>query len=153
MIRRRGYIRSKSSASKYKNERKARGFDGHTYHSSLEASVSNRLLAEEKDGKLRVIARQQHIHLFSEDEKLCEYWPDFTVWQEGAFRWIEAKGFEKPDWLIKLNLWRVGGAGPLEIWGGSWRRPVLREVIIPKFPGKHVRQEQVFGRLEALCIR
>lgn len=134
--------------SKYGN-RTSRGLDGRSYHSALEASVSNWLLARVKAGEIQILKQQQHIHLFSHDVKLCEYWPDFTVKEIATQEifWIEAKGAEKPDWLIKLNLWRAGGPGRLDIIKGNWKRPQLVESVRPVNPGFHVRDDQVFGKL------
>lgn len=134
--------------SKFGN-RTSRGLDGRSYHSALEAVASNWLLAQEQAGEITILKRQQHIHLFSEDVKLCEYWPDFTVRdnETGEIYWVEAKGKENTDWLIKLNLWRAGGPGRLDLIKGDWRRPHLAETIRPVSPGKHVRHDQVYGRL------
>lgn len=135
-------------ASKFGN-RTSRGLDGRSYHSALEASVSNWLLAQEKAGEIQILKRQQHIHFFSLDVKLCEYWPDFTVknLSSGEIYWIEAKGKENTDWLIKLNLWRAGGPGRLDLIKGDWKAPRLVESITPQAVNLHVRPEQVFGRL------
>lgn len=124
------------------------GLDGRTYHSAFEAQVSNIYMADSLAGKITVIKQQQHIHLFSGDVKLCEYWPDFTIRDaNGEVYWAEAKGHETTDWLIKLNLWRAGGPGRLDVWRGDWRRPRLVERIIPANPGLHIRHDQVWGKL------
>jgi hypothetical protein len=134
--------------SKYGN-RTCKGLDGRSYHSALEASVSNWLLAQERAGEIIILKRQQHLHLFSEEIKVCEYWPDFTIQDVPTkeIYWVEAKGTENPDWLIKLNLWRAGGPGRLDIIKGDWKRPKLKEHIFPLKPMLHCRQDQVFGKL------
>lgn len=138
----------KKKESKYRN-RTSTGLDGRKYHSGLEASVSNWLLAQEKAGEISIIKRQQHIHLFSLDVKLCEYWPDFTILDKRTqeIYWVEAKGAEKPEWAIKLNLWRAGGPGRLDIIKGRWSSPRLVESVTPVQVGLHTREDQVFGKI------
>lgn len=137
------------SENKFGN-RTSKGLDGYTYHSALEAAVSNILYYRERAGELTVVKRQQHIHYYSEGVKICEYWPDFTVrLKNGEFMWVEAKGKENPDWVAKVNLWRAGGPGVLELWKGHWQRPGLADTIVPAKAGLHIRHEQVFSKLEA----
>lgn len=134
--------------SKFGN-RSNKGLDGHTYHSALEAAVANMLFADQRAGLLFVIKRQQHIHIFSHGIKIGEYWPDFVVRdaKSGEIYWVEAKGFEKPDWHWKLNLWRAGGPGRLFIYKGTWRRPHLDEIVMPVSLCAHVDAAQVMGKL------
>jgi hypothetical protein len=46
--------------------------------------------------------------------------------------YAEAKGFETSDYRIKRRLWTVYGPGQLTVWGGSYKKPFIKEVIIPK---------------------
>jgi hypothetical protein len=46
--------------------------------------------------------------------------------------WVEAKGCETERYRLCLKLWRGGhGPGELEIWKGSWQRPILVEIVKP----------------------
>lgn len=145
------FKRRRTSSKKYGN-RTAKGLDGFKYHSALEAAVSNIILADEKAGLCRLILRQQHIHFFHAGVKLCEYWPDFTVYDlvKKEIIWIEAKGMETTDWKIKLNLWRAGGPGRLFVYMGEWSRPKLTEIITPESPRSLISQQQTFQRLSEI---
>lgn len=47
--------------------------------------------------------------------------------------WVEAKGLSGKNYLICKKLWEDGyGPGPLEIWKGSFQRPLLVQTIIPR---------------------
>jgi hypothetical protein len=122
---------------------------GRTYHSKLELAVNNILELRERAKEIRILKRQQHIHFYFEDEKLCEYWPDFTCidLKTDEVFFVEAKGYETPEWLIKLKLWRAGGPGKLEIWRGSHGNPRITEIVIPKHEFGLARREQIFGKL------
>lgn len=60
--------------------------------------------------------------------------PDFKCQEigTGAIFWAEAKGYQDQKWPLKKKLWKFYGPGALEIWTGSYTRPVLTETIIPK---------------------
>lgn len=125
-------------------------YDGRSFHSKLEANVYNILVSRQNNKELKIIKYQQHIHLYSLDIKLCEYWPDFTCidLKTNEIFWVEAKGkSDNADWRIKFNLWKAGGPGKLEMWYGDHKRPFLGETIIPIELGLHIRRDQVYGKL------
>lgn len=45
---------------------------------------------------------------------------------------IEAKGFQDKKWLKVHKWWISHGPGPLHIYSGTWNRPSLIEIVIPK---------------------
>ena len=51
---------------------------------------------------------------------------------DGSRVYIEAKGREMSRWPTIKRLWKAHGYGPLEIWKGTARRPVLVQTIHPE---------------------
>lgn len=100
------------------------------FPSKLEASVYNLLLVRETIGEIKDIKRQVQVYLT--DAKIL-YKPDFSFVyiKTGETRWCEAKGFKNPVWAIKRRLWAHYGPGKLEIYEGSYRAPMLTEIIDP----------------------
>lgn len=104
---------------------------GRSFHSKLEAAVYEYLLAREEAGEIKDIECQVQVRL---TEARVLYIPDFmfTDVATGKKAYCEAKGFEGPRWPTIKKLWRVYGFGPLEIYKGSYKNPILDEIIIPK---------------------
>ena len=105
--------------------------NGIWFDSKLEASTYQMIKLREKAGDLILEQCQDTIYL---TEARVIYKPDFRCRypdRDEQF-WIEAKGFETPEWRIKLKLWRHYGPGDLEIWNGSWQNPKLKEIVKPK---------------------
>lgn len=115
-----------------KNKYRAQRHNG--FPSKLEASVYNILLLRERAGEIAEIKRQQTVVLQdgSSKERIC--WKvDFSAVDketENIF-YIEAKGVETEAYRIKLKLYRKNIPTRLEIWKGSYKGPVLAEVINP----------------------
>lgn len=67
------------------------------------------------------------------DEKI-EYIADFSATdiKTGQTTYYEAKGFDEPKWRLKRRLWKHTGAGPLQVWKGTYKRIYLDETIQPK---------------------
>lgn len=103
---------------------------GRSFASKLEASVYALLLLREKAGEIAEIECQVQVALTAAG---IIYKPDFRFIRTADARacFAEAKGFETPEWRIKLRLWKVYGLGPLELWKGSAARPVLVDTINP----------------------
>ena len=59
------------------------------------------------------------------------YKPDFKCCDKrtGEVFYVEAKGFETPEWRIKRRLWMYYGPGRLEIYKGSHTRPKHFETV------------------------
>lgn len=104
--------------------------DGYSFASKLEASVYAILKAEMMMGLITTIQIQDHIYLSA---ARIVYIPDFKLTRpDGSFFWAEAKGFANQLWPTKKKLWRVYGPGDLRIYMGDYRRPFLKETIIPE---------------------
>lgn len=110
-------------------------YAGQSFASGLERAVYQQLELREKAGEISDLRCQVQVHL-SEAAILLK--PDFAFIDvaTGEQHYAEAKGFETPQWRIKLKLWRVYGPGPLEIWKGTARQPVLDEVVKPSKKGE-----------------
>jgi hypothetical protein len=76
------------------------------------------------------LGTQEHIYL---TEARINYVTDYSLEDlaTGEKFHGEAKGFETPVWKIKLKLYRKYGPCKLELWRGTYVRPVLDEIVIP----------------------
>lgn len=104
---------------------------GYSFASKLEAAVHQILLLRERAGEIQILGVQKQVRL---TEAGIIYKPDFEFvnLETGIHYYCEAKGFETPEWKLKLKLYRFYGPRPLEIWQGSAISPKLVETVIPK---------------------
>lgn len=108
---------------------------GYSHRSRLERSVCDLIWLREKSGELIHCQHEDHIIICGPPNHSCpkkrEYVADFKVMDSktGSPFWIEAKGFANDRWPTTKTLWRHYGPGQLEIWGGSWKNPILLETI------------------------
>ncbi len=102
---------------------------GHSHRSKLESSVCQIISLREEAGELKLIGAEVTVHL--SDARIV-YIPDFHCVKDGQQIFIEAKGFQTPEWRIKRRLWLAYGPAPLEIWMGSHLNPKLSETLYPK---------------------
>lgn len=114
---------------KYRNQKVSH--DGHSFASKLEAAVYNILKLREKAKEIEVVQHQPHVYL---TQARIHYIPDFRIfdYKKNDFVFVEAKGFETPEWRIKKKLWSFYGPASLEIFRGSDKKPFLDEVINQK---------------------
>lgn len=114
---------------KYGN--KKTNFSGYAFDSKLESAVYQLLQLQVKTGDLIDFKVKPNVHLT--DARILMI-PDFCATEKhtGILCFYEAKGAETPVWRIKLKLWKIYGFGPLYIFKGNYRKPVLAEVVIPK---------------------
>jgi len=116
------------SYTKYRSKRV--NYEGHSFASQLEAAVYNLLKLREKAKEIKELQHQDHVYLTN--ARIC-YIPDFKFFdvKHDAYCWAEAKGYETPEWKIKLKLWKSYGPGRLFIYKGSAKRITLTDEIIP----------------------
>jgi hypothetical protein len=98
--------------------------------SKLEAAVYQILKLREKSGAISTIQQQRSVDLGS-----GIFWKvDFSFFDKftNQIVWCEAKGFKGERYRICLKLWRDHGPGPLEIYEGNYKYPILKEIVIPK---------------------
>ena len=102
--------------------------DGYSFASKLEAAVYLQLKIFLLAGELKILAHQPRVHL---TEARILYIPDFKCLnlKTNETFYVEAKGFETPDWKIKKKLWEFYGPASLHIWRGTYRRPALVSVV------------------------
>jgi hypothetical protein len=82
-------------------------------------------------GELKDLKCQDRVKLTDAE---IVYVADFTAWdvQLNQQVWYEAKGFQTPEWKIKLRLWRCYGPGILRIYMGSAKSFKMHEEVIPR---------------------
>lgn len=102
--------------------------DGHSFASKLEAAVYLQLKISLLAGKIKILAHQPRVHL---TEARILYIPDFKCvnLETNEVFFVEAKGFETPDWKIKKRLWEKYGPASLHIWRGTYSRPVFDKIL------------------------
>ena len=105
--------------------------DGRSFASQFEAAVYALYKLREKAGEIEILGTQEHVYL---TDARINYITDYSFLdlKTGEKVHGEAKGFETPEWKLKLRLYRFYGPCRLEIWKGTYIRPVLHEIVIPK---------------------
>lgn len=102
--------------------------------SKLERAVDDLLCLREKAGEIKDLKRQQTLVLLEGDRSQRITWRIDFAWTDplnNAPCFAEAKGFPTPEYKLKLKLFRANPQGRLEIWGGTYTRPQLMEIIEP----------------------
>ena len=106
-------------------------FHGRSFGSKLEAAVYGVLLLREKAGEISEIHCQSTVRMYS--NAMGEHWgcrPDFRCTNpDGSIFYVEAKGFEQDRWKGTRFIWSLLGPAPMEVWKGSYKRPMLAETI------------------------
>lgn len=104
---------------------------GYTHRSKLEAAVCQIIMFREKAGELVHVGHEKQVYLT--DAKIL-YIADFECKNNltGLPLFVESKGFASDRWPTIKKLWKFYGPAPLEIWTGSWQRPGLSEIIVPR---------------------
>lgn len=131
-------FRQPRGASKYGATRVKQA--GYSFASKLEAATHQLLKLLEAAGEITVDQVQASVHLT--DARIL-YKPDFKITDlsTGEPVWVEAKGFETPEWRIKKRLWEHYGPGDLQIYRSSSSGPKLTEVVKSKFKKETIPDE------------
>lgn len=104
---------------------------GEAFPSQLEAAVYQILLLRVRAGEIRDVKRQATVHLGFGLKWKVDF--SFTVVANNLETWCEAKGMWDRQAKRNLKMWTGGaGPGPLEIWQGSWKRPIHVKTVVPK---------------------
>jgi hypothetical protein len=126
-------LAGEKTRSKYgaKNAERA----GRRFDSRGEAECYEYLKLLEAAGELADVRQQDTVYL---SHARIPYIADFRAHdpKRGEDIWIEFKGFETPEWRLKLKLWRSYGPGRLRLYKGSGLRMVLVEEVIPNRRGE-----------------
>lgn len=106
-------------------------FQGRSFASKLEAAVYMKLQLLEKDSLIEIIQCQAQIEF---EPFGIIYKPDFKIidLKTNTISYVEAKGYETPEWKLKLKIYRKIGPCDLWIYQGSWQNPKLNEIVVPE---------------------
>ena len=96
------------------------------FHSKLEAAVGAILRIRERAGELKNVRRQHPVRLGEKFWK-CDF--SFEHPKTGVVMFCEAKGMELAEWKWIKEMWKLVGPGRLEIWGGSYQKPFMKEIL------------------------
>ena len=112
-----------------RNKYKARPTDG--FPSQLEKAVYQLLLERERAKEISDIKRQVRVEL---TKAAIATKIDFSFLERSTNEIVfcEAKGMEQDRWKLLKRLWAFYGPGKLEVWGGSWNRLRIKEIIEPR---------------------
>lgn len=125
------FKRTKFGNQKVRSSLASPSHAGRSFGSQLEAGLFDWLKASEQAGEIRDIQQQVHVYL---TEARILYIPDFSAFDTslGETVYLEAKGFETPEWRIKRRLWLAGyGPGVLRVFKGSGTRLRMYEELRP----------------------
>ena len=116
-------MKSFNRYSKYKAIRVSHA--GYSFASKLEAELFDLLKLMEKAGEVSNIKVQQTVYL---SRARIRYIADFSAWDNklNEMVYFEAKGFETPEWRLKLNLYKNYGPCKLRIYRG--KRHLIEEI-------------------------
>lgn len=105
--------------------------DGYSFASKLEAATYKKLKEDERSGLITLEQVQAEVRL---TDAGILYKPDFLITDHAinAPVWCEAKGYETPEWRLKLRLWEYYGPGILRIYRGTWQYVSLHKEVRPK---------------------
>lgn len=130
-----GYWQTRQRTRTRQGEKRTE-YDGYSFSSKLEASVYQQLKLRQKAGEFDEIKCQVTVRVCGVIGHECmthgkiDYIVDFECIKIGDSPfYVEAKGFETPHWKLKKRLWMHNGPGRLEIYKGTWLRPVLIETV------------------------
>lgn len=123
---------------KYRNKRITHA--GYSFASKGEASLFEELKFMEKSGLIYDLKCQDTVYL---TYARIIYKPDFSYTDAETLKkeYAEFKGFETPEWRIKLRLWKEYGPGKLKIFKGSYKKIYLEETIAPKISIENILQD------------
>jgi hypothetical protein len=112
---------------------------GQSFPSKLEAAVYMELLLLVRSGEYRNLKRQASVELQGGGAATRIAWKlDFSLERvaDGATVYVEAKGKEMPDYVLKLKIWRERRPAELWIFKGHHECPRRVEVIQPTKEGE-----------------
>jgi hypothetical protein len=97
------YLSGWRKKPKYNNTKAT--YNGNKYDSKLECKVAQELDFRIDAGELVEVKRQVRVPLYVNNVLICNYYLDFmTTDKHGEVTYIEVKGFETKDWILKKKL-------------------------------------------------
>jgi predicted nuclease of restriction endonuclease-like RecB superfamily len=126
----RHFFKKPKEEKKNKYKAKRVEFNGRAYASKAEAITGAWLQMLCKNGLIGNIRHQQKVYL---TDARIGYIPDFVIWDTVLRQdvYVETKGFETNEWLIKKKLWKFYGPGTLRIYNVRNGQVILLEEIVP----------------------
>ena len=106
---------------KYKAQR-ANGFP-----SKLESVVNDLLVLMERAGEIRVLKRQQTVHLPAGINWRVDF--SYIDPKTEELCYVEAKGVATGEYRLKLKLYKHFIENKLTIYGGDYRKPKIIEIV------------------------
>lgn len=100
------------------------------FPSKLESAVHQLLVIREKAGEIRNICRQVRVELTRSAIATKIDFSFIDVHTEEQI-FCEAKGIKTERYRLIEKLWRCYGPGPLQVWGGNYKKPQLMNTIVP----------------------
>lgn len=95
-----------------------------SFDSQFERTVATDLCIRQRAGEISDLKFQTKVELTAAD---IGWKIDFSYVEDGELIYHEAKGFETPDYRLKLRLYRVYGPALLRVTKGNTRSRVTRE--------------------------
>lgn len=108
----------------------AKSVDG--FPSKLEKAVYDLLKLREITGEIEDIKRQETVVLQDGPQNMRITWRvdfSFIDVKTGKKVYAEAKGYPTEVYALKLKMFRKNPPGRLEIYKGTYKNPILTEVI------------------------
>lgn len=102
---------------------------GRSFMSKLEAATYSILLAREHAGEIKDIKCQVRVYYFKNPDIYSILDFSFIDCATESLCYAESKGFPSESWKIKQKLYIHLIPHRLEMWGGSYTKPRLTEVI------------------------
>jgi hypothetical protein len=100
---------------------------GRTFDSRGEAQCFEFLTHLQNAGEISGLRHQKYVDLVAGIRYKADYY--FVDTKTGEEIWGEYKGFETPEWRLKLKLWKVFGPGRLRIFRGHNPRYSVEDVL------------------------
>lgn len=104
---------------------------GRRFDSQLEKAVFDELTLLEKAGEIKDLRQQHTVYL---TEARIGLRVDFSAvnTKTNELEFFEAKGYPTAEYQIKRRLWEYYGPGKLTVYAGTYKKPFVKEVVIPK---------------------
>lgn len=88
-------------------------YGNRNYHSRKEAAYAAELDLRKKAGDIKDWHPQERIDLSVNGFHIANYYVDFkVVHNDGTTEYVEVKGFETPEWIMKWRLFEALYSGP-----------------------------------------
>lgn len=115
--------------AKYRSERTWSDIHQRWFQSASECARADQLALLERAGHISELKLQPQVCL---SDAQIGYKPDFSFIEDGRLVFVEVKGFETQEWLLKQKLWSVYGPSELRVERMEGQRCRTLRVIHPR---------------------